>query len=765
MYRVTSKKALALICLVSTCGGTAFAQSASQLEEIVVTAQKRSQSIQDVPISMVALGDEDMRKLGIERASEVLNFIPNASTHLIFGDSQFNFYIRGVGDSNFHVNSIASVGVYADEVSLNSAPTWGFSSFDLERVEVLRGPQNTLFGRNTTGGAIVYVANKPVIGESLNGRANLTYGRFNKLKYDAAIGLPAGDNWAFRFSILGSTQDGVQENLFLGGDDAEQERYAARAQALWEPNENFSALLTANYGVDRSGNRRPKSIGTQDPLDPTQVCSVSLADLGLGQPCGDGGGFVDTADNREVFGNMPNPMNDIDVWGGSAKLDWNFDNMTFSSISSYVHNEMQRSEDADAGPHAFFELHQGTDVDQISQEFRLVSSGESSMNWIAGVLYFSEDAYLPTVIRRTPLTPPDPAGALPGSPAAAFTILPSTIISQDDESLSAYGQIELDLTDAFAMTAGLRLSREEKTGVNDTFVGVGAGIPFGTFFDEELARTNIIASVGVTPLVAKTDEWGGKIGLTYTAESGSLLYGSVSRGFKSGGFSAAALQALIGEAAREVRPESLLTYEVGYKGEFLDNSLTTNVAVFYNDWDDMQVFSVLLEQGVLLPLLLNVPQAASWGAEIETRWNPADGWLVQLGLGLLDSELKDTTDLPAVSVGNELPYAPGLSFDGLVRRHWDVADGVLSVQVDFHYEDEQTYDLANKVELSEDSHNLLNARIEYEFDRYRIGLWGQNLTEESYCVNKLDFRGPAQNIKCVTNNDFVMYGLDFNIEF
>jgi iron complex outermembrane receptor protein len=740
-------------------------ESGLALEEIIVTAQKRMESVQDVPISISAFSANDLSDLGVDRASELLNFIPNASTHLIYGDSQFNFYIRGVGDSNFHVNSISSVGIYADEVALNSAPTWGFATFDLERVEVLRGPQNTLFGRNTTGGAVSFISRKPALDAGLNGHVDLSYGRYNQVDVEGALGIPAGDSWAFRLAAKASTGDAIQTNRFLGVKQGDRERYAARFQALWQPSDTFSALFSANFGANRGDNRQAKSIGTQDPSNPRAICPVPLGQLGLGQPCSDGGGFVDTADHFEIFANMPNPRNQIDVSGGSLRLDWKMSGATLTSISAYMHSEMERSEDADAGPNAFFELHQGTDADQYSQELRLTSSSDSKMQWLLGAYYFFEDAYLPTVIRRTPGDPP-PLNAVPGDPDAQLaTILPTTIIWQDDKSASLYGQIDYELVDRLTVTAGLRLSSEDKSGWNETFIGSGTQYPFGTFLTEDRARSNIIRYVGKTRLDEQSDEWGGRLALNYRLNPDAILYGSVSRGFKSGGFSAAALQALIGQAARAVKPESLLTYEIGSKSTWLDGRLTTNVSAFYNDWQDMQIFSILLDQGQLLPLLLNVPKTASWGAEFEAKYVPAENWLVQLGLGLLDSEVKDATDLPQVHVGNELPYAPNYSVDGLIEKRWPLASGVVSLQTDFHAVADQSYDLANKVELSEDGRFLLNARLAYKVDRYEFAIWGRNLTEESYCDNKLDFRGPVMNIKCLQNDDIVWYGADFKYKF
>lgn len=761
----TTISLLAGVAVCAVAQSTAGAAAREADDVIIVTAQKRAEDIQSVPISMQAFTNEEMSRRGLTSSTEILGLIPNASTNIAAGDSQFNFYIRGVGDSNFHVNSNTAIGVYADEVTLNSPVSWAFPLFDLERVEVLRGPQNTLFGRNTTGGAINYISKKPIIGDGVSGFGRFTGGRYAQLDMEGAVNLPISDEMAVRVAGMVNLRDEIQENKFLGVEGFNKERYAARAQFLWRPTDRFEVLLNGHYGANRGSNHAVKTIGTRDPADPTVPCALPPEEWGLGQPCADAGGFVDNDDALEVFANMPDARNDIDSWGGFANISLDFGFATLTSITAYEDNELRRSNDVDGGPHAFFELHQSVDAKQWSQELRLTSPDDTAFRWIVGGLYFAEDAKWVTAARTTG-SPPPVGGALPGSPAAAFTLVPTTIIDQDDTAVSIYGQSDWDMTDKLTLTVGGRYSWEEKSGFNDTLIGRGAQYPFGTFLDEAAVSFDPIALITSTPLEGDWEEWGGRVSLSYDVSDDAMLFASVSRGFKTGGFSAAALQAIIGEAARAVDEETLLTYEGGVKTRYLDGRLLANASVFYNDWKDMQIFSVLLEGGQILPLLLNIPKAASWGAELELQCEPVDGLMFQGAVGWLDTEVKDATNLPTISEGNMLPNSPHWTANALVRKEWILSESSLfAAQFDMAYVGDQTYDIENKPEFEEEQRTILNARLSYVIGNLDFGLWGKNLTGKTYCDNIQELRSNTGSIKCLQNDGVPIFGGDLRVSF
>lgn len=744
---------------------SAAASAAGIDDEIIVTAQKRAESIQSVPITMQAFQASEIARRGVTSSTEVLALIPNASANITAGDSQFNFYIRGVGDSNFHVNSIAAIGIYADEVTLNSPASWAFTLFDLERIEVLRGPQNTLFGRNTTGGAINYISAKPSVDGGPSGFGRLTAGRFTQFDAEGALNLPLTDDLALRIAGMANVRDKIQHNKFLGVDLFDKEKYAARAQLLWLPSSRFEVLLNGHFGLNRGSNHAVKTIGTRDPNNPTQPCALPPEEWGLGQPCADAGGFIDNDEPLEVFANMPNPRNDIDSWGAFARISWDLEFASLTAITAYDDNKLRQSSDVDGGPHAFFEQHQSADTEQWTQEVRLMSPDDSAFRWIVGGLYFNEQAHWVTAARTTGAPPPI-GGALPGSPAAGFTVVPTTIIDQEDTALSLYAQMDWDLTDQLTFSAGGRFSWEEKEGFNDTLIGRGAQYPIGTFLDEAAVRFNPLALITSKPLFGEWSEWGGRVAVSYDITDDAMAFASVSRGFKTGGFSAAALQAIIGQAARQVDQEILLTYEGGVKTRSFGGRLLANASVFYNDWKDMQIFSVLLEGNQILPLLLNIPKTANWGAELELQFEAADGLMFQGAVGWLDSEVKDSTNLPTIREGNTLPFSPHWTINGLARKEWTLTeDSLLLAQIDVAYVGDQIYDIENKPEFAQEQRTILNARMSYTVRNLEFSIWGKNLTGKTYCDNIQELRSNTGSIKCLLNDGVALYGGDVRVSF
>jgi iron complex outermembrane receptor protein len=735
---------------------------AGLLEEVVVTARKREESVQDIPISVRAFGTEDLRTLQIRRANDITRFIPNVESSRT-SESQINYYIRGVGDSNFHTNSVGAVGLYFDEVNMNSPVSSATSLFDMERVEVLRGPQNTLYGRNTTGGAINYISRKPVIGGDLNYRAEFTYGRKDEIDVEGAVGFPLGERAAARIAFLTQNRDGIFSNPTFGARN-DIERHSGRVQIAWQPTTDLEVLANLHGGVDRGGNRPYLAIGTQDPNDPTMPCPVPLSELDENSPCVDGGGMPNHSDFSASFLGSPVDRNDIDVWGAFVKLSWDFLGLTFTSITSYDSNELRRAEDTDDTPSAAFEFHQTADVEQVSQDVRLESSPERRLKWIIGGNYFFEDSNYDTVTRRTP--PGTPIGFYP---PGTFTILPATIVDQENEVFSVYGQLEYEILESLTLEVGARYTDETKEGTDLPFVGNGSQFPIGTHLGEPEATTNPLVALPVADLDGDWDEWGGRVSLAYAISDNALAYGSVSRGFKGGGFSIAAFQVLQGFGARPVDPEILITYELGLKTEWFDRTLQANIAIFDNEWTNQQLFTLALLGGTVTPLLFNIPETRSYGLELETIWTPAEDWFIQLGLGLLDSEVQDATNVPAVRVGNELPKSPSFSINGLLRKEFQIGAGIFAAQLDFSYIDDYSNTIENQPEKFTDGYGLVNARASYAFgpnNRYEVAVWGRNLTDTEYCDTYGDLRGGiGESISCLRNDPLVTYGITASIFF
>lgn len=495
--------------------------------------------------------------------------------------------------------------------------------------------------------------------------------------------------------------------------------------------------------------------------------------------CSAGDGFVpNPRDWNDVF-SAEDTREDIDIWGTSFKLSWEMEAVTFSSITSYDRTEIARNDDSDGSPGIIFQFYQEGELDQWSQEFRLASPADNKMRWIAGLYYFLEESDYLSAVRRTPMTT---APSAPGS----FTIVPATNVKQDNEVFSVYGQGEYDLSEQLTLTLGLRWSNETKEGENITSVGNGLLLPDEDFFVGFSGVAQSIApwsplnqpNGGVCPpprgglpcvnpsaeLDGDWDEWGGRVSLDYRWNEDVLVYGSISRGFKGGGFSVAALSGITGLAAQPVEPEILLAYEVGGKLTLLDSSLQLNGAIFFYDWEDLQSFQVL--DGT--PQLLNVPEASLSGAELEVQYVPVEGWFIQAGIGYLNGEVEDAGKIATVQKGNDLVQTPDLTANLLIRKEFVLEHGLISLQMDLNYRDEVAADLSNTDFMYVDDHYELNARAAYNFgnkEQYRFTVWAKNLTDEEFLYNKIDMRGLSDNVLGVPNDGIVSYGLTFQVNF
>ena len=759
-----------LLTFVFSIPVTTLAQG---IEEIVVTAQKREESLQDVPISVVAFTGDTLSELGVQNSEDVMKLVPNAGLQAQGGSKQ-NFFIRGVGTSDFHINVVSAVGVYIDDVALNAPNALTFNAFDLDRVEVMRGPQNTLFGRNTTGGAVNYISRKPSAEDGLNGHLRGGYGRHDQFDIEGAIGVPLGENAAARVAFVSNIRDGMYENPTLGKDEGGYSRQAGRVQLLLQPTDEMELLFNFHGGMSRDNPTPFKAVGTQDPNNITAPCAVPLNDLiPQNNPnCVDSSGFNHQADDWDTaYGNMEF-KEDIDLWGTSLKASLDIGAMTLTSVTAFDSFEVEYKEDSDGAPAMIFQFYQQGDYEQWSQELRLQSAADQSWRWILGFYYFMEDARYATAVRRTP------APFAPSAPGR-FNIIPNTYVEQDNEVFSGYGQLELDLQDNLTATVGFRWTDETKKGTNTPSVrcsGVG-GPPFCPNLSEQaFLGFDLIPTLPgvffppVEILDSESEEWGARFALDWQVNDDLLVYGSISRGFKGGGFSLAALAAFTGTAAESVDPEILWAYEIGFKSSWMDGALNLNAAGFYYDWTDLQSFQPILfpEIGEVIPRLLNVPESSNIGAEIEVQWVPAEGLYIAGGLGLSNAEVDDPGGIIGVRKGNALTNAPDLTFNGMVRKEIQVGTGTLSLQANWNYKDDVTYDLANAPYLSQDGWWNLDARGAYAFgpnQEFEIAVWGKNLTGEGYCGGLVSLQGLSESLLCYGNYSDPTYGVTAGYRF
>jgi iron complex outermembrane recepter protein len=759
---------ISFICLIFATN--LIAQDA--IEEVVVTAQKRAESIQDVPIAISAFSGDTLNDMGVASSEEIMTLMANAGT-ISQGGSKTNYFLRGVGTNDFHANVVGAVGVYSDDVALNSPYQLAFATFDTERVEVLKGPQNTLFGRNTTGGAVNFVSRKPSTTEGTNGYLKGGYGRYDQVDLEGAVGIAINDNVAMRAALVSNKRDPVWNNISTGEDGGEIDKQAARFQFLVEPNDRWSFLFNLHGGINRGDPTPFKGVGSHDPNNVMAPCAVPTdrQNPQNNPNCVDSTGFNHQVNDWEDVTNGTGFAENADLWGAGLKVTWNVGNFTVTSVSAFDSVEVEYREDSDSTPNVVFQFYQEDEYDQWSQEIRIQSNSDGKFRWIAGGYYFFEEGYYATVVRRTP-APFAPAG--PG----LFNILPNTQVDQDNEVLSGYAQGEYDVLDNVTATVGFRLTKETKKGWNRSSVrcvGTG-GPPFCPALHDGAQlgfNTTDFPGLFLLPqerLNNNDTEWGARFALDWQVNDDLLAYASISRGFKAGGFSLAALQALTGFGSQPVTPETLWAYEVGFKSNWMDNRLQLNAAIFYYDWKQMQSFQPLFNPVTMIadPQLLNVPEASMLGGDIDIQWIPADGWLLAAGLGFLDGEIDDPGLIANVFAGNTLPNTPDLTFTGMVRKEFQIGNGIAALQTNWRYQDFVTYDLANARNLSQPSYWVVNARGTYTFgadEEYQISIWGKNLNGAEYCNSRTSLEGLTDATICIPYLSEPTYGFSAEYHF
>ena len=575
--RVTASHAVFATAVVVGLSGTAFAQTDLVLDEVIVTAQKRVQSLQDVGVSVAAFSGEDIARAELRNSEELLLKVPNLDIRSNAGASNANIYLRGVGSAGIAFNIQSGVGVYADEVALNSPVVNILQVYDLERVEVLRGPQNTLYGRNAPGGAINFISRKPDVGGETTGHLNASVGRFSELNLEGAIGAALGDKAAIRVSAQSQTRDGIRTNLVNGSDDVDRDKIAGRVQLAFEPNDRVSVNLKAHVERVRSDNIRFKNVGAYAPgatgPDPAQACATPFA-LGA---CSNGFGFVDTADELEFSSDMSNPQNEVDASGASAHVNVDFENFTLTSITAYEENEQDLSEDTDGYPAHSFHFWIESEQEQFSQEFRLASDSDDEFRWIVGAYGFWEEKSGTT----------GPTFATPMG-----VMLVRSIANFDNTTYSGYFDVEYDVSEKVTLKGGLRASSDKIEGNSiavfafESALG-GLDITTPSFSGEMLPEFNDILAAaeasgalvlrvgGPTDPTARIndtsfDEWGGEAGVEYRPNDDVLVYGQWSRGFKAGIFPSAPMAIMTGQGDTPLEPEIVEAYEIGAKTEFAD---------------------------------------------------------------------------------------------------------------------------------------------------------------------------------------------------
>lgn len=727
---------LSLIAL--SWAGAALAQDAQAQEsapvglgEIIVTAQKRAENLQTVPISVSAVTGEALAEQQITNVAAMANSVPNVQINT-FSNSPDSavFTIRGVGvnDADPYVGTTVSVVVDGVVVGVNSAAL--LSLFDIERVEILRGPQGTLFGANTTGGVINVVTKQPT-GE-FGGEAQVVYGNYNRLNVNAALNFPISDSLAGKISVLHSGHDGFFRNQVDGRRLGSTDMTSLRAYLKFDNGGIYDATLIGEYTRGRNGSQTAVSFA-----DPTSVLYRPGYGTEQGKPRFERGHSAGLPDqnNRDTYSitltqNIESGIGDI------------------VSITNYREYEQDLYSDDDSTPADLLHTRRMTDHYQVSQELRNTIDINDNVQLLVGAFGFLQEYDL---IQLGTLN-----GFFPGlgQPQTQW---------QKNWSASIFSQMYVDLSDQLRLQAGVRYSHE-KTKARSTTAQSFNPSGHATLDYQVVAPGTLVAAEGSK----SWDDIGYKIGLDYQATDEVMLYGYHARGFKSGGFTG---RIVFAEDIGPFDPEHLDSFEIGLKSDLLDRRLRINLAAFYNFYKNMQVVqNFTFATGENSATIRNAGKAKTRGVELEVVTMPIEGLTLSASGAFLDAKYdrydtltqdpNGTGLIPVSYAGNRLMNAPKWTASASLSYEFDLGPGMTTFFVQNNYTSPKYTNYTNFEQEKTEHINLVNATLSWSpnSERWTFGLWGRNLFNEKYFAQKLYIPGTLALAGMGAPRE---YGIDF----
>ena len=713
------------------------------LGEVIVTAQRRSENIQDVPVAVSTLSDEKLNILasGGDDVRFLAARLPSLNIESSFGRAFPRFYIRGLGNTDFDLNASQPVSLVYDDVVQENPILKGFPVFDLEMVEMFRGPQGTLFGRNTPAGVIKFNSVRP--SRDGGGYVRASFGTHSSINVEGAVGGALGENWAMRVSGIYLHRDDWVDNVFTGEGDALEgfDEVAGRLQFLYEPGDQLSALV----------NLHARSLDGTARMFRANVFVPGSNDL------------VPGFNEHQVAVDGRNDQ-DLDSIGGSLRIAYDFDRLTFHSITGYESVEVLSRGDIDGGFGAVFAPPMGPgfipfpaesadglpDHSQLSQEFRWESRDWGTFDWQAGLYYFDEDLTIDSFNYDTFAN-----GVRNGDVQQR----------QDNQAWAVFTSADFELGEAFTLSAGLRYTEDEKDFTAERFLSpVGAG-PIG-------------------PIAVNTAEehvdW--DVSATWEIGEDTNLYARVAEGFRAPSIQG---RLLFGNTVSVAEAEDIISYEAGIKTNLFNDRGRLSFTLYKYTMNDQQLTAV--GGGANFNTLLNADQTDGQGAELDFEAYITDNFLVTIGASYNDTEIDDP-DLavqvcnggctfldpivapafppfvPAtVSIdGNRLPQSPEVIANLTARWGMPVANGEFYIYTDWAYRSEVNFFLYESAEF--EGQELLEGglRLGYNWNdgKHEVAVFGRNITDEIEAVGGIDFNNLTGFI-----NEPRRYGVEFRTSF
>lgn len=659
------------------------------LGRVTVTARRREESLKDVPGSVTAISADEIARFASTEIGDLQSSVPNIVLHE--GDAQNTVaYIRGVGQLDSLAFADPGVGIYLDDVYLGRAQGSFLDVFDVERIEVLRGPQGTLYGRNTIGGAIKFVSRAP--SETPEFSASATVGSFDQTDVSVGISGPiAGDKVLGKAAVAYLSRDGYADNTVTGQDDGDRDTLAWRGSILTHLSDNFRVQISAD--------------GSSDTPDTSRTPNRETAVFGA---------FPRSEDPFTIDADF-NGLSDLSVRGISARATWDVsDGVTLVSTTAYREMEYDANLDLDATGAPLFGVFVFEDQNQFSQELQ-VNYENGPLSVVGGLYYFDEED-----VTESGIFGPD------------IAFVSNSINDQNTTAFAVYGDLSYDVSERLSVSVGVRLTEEEKDFIRiQEFFGAATPLipQIGTGFRATDVETSKSFS-NTSP----------RFSISYDVSDDVTTYASIGRGFKSGGFDG---RSNTGFEAQPFDAETLTAYEAGIKGSFADGAVFASAAVFLNEYEDLQVSSFTEQNGAFAAIFTNAAEAQISGFEFEGSWQATEHLRFDLSGGYLDAEYNEFIGENGADVSDMLTPANAPDWTGRLAANYRRSlgqDTELVAAAAAAYRGDVYPTVSSSDILRQGGYTLFDASIGLEFanGKYSLLLAGRNLSDKKYRTQGFD---------------------------
>jgi iron complex outermembrane receptor protein len=737
--------------------GVALPAASQTLEEVVVTAQKRSQSMQDVPIALNAYDASFLQTTGVQNLGGLQQFTPGLDIESL-AVTQPTYKIRGIGSGGLSIGTDPAVGIYTDGIYVGRSASSNVEFSDIERVEVLKGPQGTLFGRNAAAGAIQIITKKPV--QETEGMVRVRAGNYDKFLAEGVYNTPIiEDELAGRFNVISSSRDGYIDNALQGNDLGDEDYYAGRASFLWTPQDETSLRYSFDY--NRLNQDAPVAIGLNSDLSPTGTQGGEIGDV-------------------DVFGEVANDVISGEekrkLYAHSLELDQELESTTMTFIASYRHFDANARQDEDGlgsldyqppVEYLYLDTNNIEHNSQFYSELRFAGETESLI-WVGGLSYYHEEgkqaaevtANVGSLVRN--LTS-DPANGIYATPDDMTCLILSELAlggqgypcgTFDTETMrneattnsyAAFGDVTWQINDLVSLTVGARLTYDDKKFGWDNPPNSLTGNSADDVIFPVDSPESVLAKEGWYKTKGSWDNFDPRIVLNVYPTDGVMLWASYANGYTAGGFNSL-------QVGSEFDPEEVDNYELGVKSEFFDNTVRINASIYHYEYSDKQDIVQVDNGGQVRVFATSTGDAEGNGFESEFLWLPIENLQLALNYGYLDAQWSDR-EIEGYYDGCGVPRTSGNldgeQLDGPKQRLSLMADYDLQLgdrgTILFHID----HSLTSKKELNpasaeycqdfdtrDDDFNLTNARISWEDPdaNWQVALWAENLFDTEHVV-------------------------------